>query len=219
MFSFLKKKSTVGIQSVQLPDLEWEKAEESSSVIKWISPNKQAVTSLHYIKLAPDLPTIKNVDELRDLYRNQLGEKGGLIQVDIATVQNKPAVKTILKIFPEPNRLVYTASLTIPFESCSFVVSVQAVEVGITGIRETTVTSKLLKAGELTVVDNSIKNWFKDPYNPEQTKGFLMNVAEDEKYDTDFPEHPLTLIRNLISKIENEIILKPELDELNPFDK
>ena len=40
--------------------------------------------------------------------------------------------------------------------------------------------------------------WFRDPYDPEYRKGFLMNQSEKAELDSLFPEHPLSVARALI---------------------
>lgn len=43
--------------------------------------------------------------------------------------------------------------------------------------------------------------WFKDPYDPDWKMGFLMNTSENRMFDDAFPEHPLSMLRSLVSFI------------------
>ena len=43
--------------------------------------------------------------------------------------------------------------------------------------------------------------WDRDPYDSNREKGFLMNWAEDEKYDGLFPYHPLSEMRRFINYV------------------
>lgn len=113
----------------------------------------------------------------------------------------------------------YLASVTIPFENCSFVIKTQAVEVGTTGMRDNLVLNRFLQNGEVTFDDNGLKNWFEDPYDPSFKEGALMNKSETEEYDNDFPHHPLSIVRNMIKKAIEEVILKDELKRLTAFSK
>ena len=46
--------------------------------------------------------------------------------------------------------------------------------------------------------------WFKDPYDNSFKKGLLMNLSEKPEYDAMFPNHPLSILRNIIKfLIEN----------------
>jgi hypothetical protein len=104
--------------------------------------------------------------------------------------------------------MAYIASITIPFENCSYVVKIQADEIGITGMRDALILDRLHKAGEVEIEEENIKNWFEDPYDPDFRQGTLMNQSELEKYDPEFPEHPLSVARSLIRSTAETIIFK-----------
>lgn len=219
MFSFLKKKN-ITIDSILIPTFGWNKIENSKFVRKWGNPEQTALLSLNFFSIKPDLPTVKDLDYLRSFYRNSISTvNGGLITVDTLTLYHSPVVKTIFKVSQEEYGMVYIASLTIPFEDYSFVVKIQTVESGITGLRDSVILNKLLESGEVLFENQEIKNWFSDPYDSDFKQGVLMNKSEDEKYDNEFPDHPLTIARRMINKISKEIILSPELASVASFNK
>lgn len=219
MFSFLKKKN-ITIDSVLIPTFGWNKIENSKFVRKWGNPEPTAILSLNFFSIKPDLPTVKDLDYLRSFYRNSISTvNGGLINVDTLTLYHSPVVKTIFKISQEEYGMIYIASLTIPFEDYSFVVKIQTVESGMTGLRDSVILNKLLESGEVLFENQEIKNWFLDPYDSDFKQGVLMNKSEDEKYDNEFPDHPLTIARIMINKISKEIILTPELASVASFNK
>lgn len=219
MFSFLKKKN-ITIDSVLIPTFGWNKIENSKFVRKWGNPEQTAILSLNFFSIKPDLPTVKDLDYLRSFYRNSISTvNGGLINVDTLTLYHSPVVKTIFKISQEEYGMIYIASLTIPFEDYSFVVKIQTVESGMTGLRDSVILNKLLESGEVSFENEEIKNWFSDPYDSDFKQGVLMNKSEDEKYDNEFPDHPLTIARIMINKISKEIILTPELASVASFNK
>ncbi|WP_265430026.1 hypothetical protein [Chryseobacterium sp. YIM B08800] len=215
---FNKKEPQVTINSVSVPDFGWNKVEENDSRIVWVNPEESTLISLNFFDIQPDLPTIKNLDFLKDFYRNSISEaNGGVVEVSLLTVNNVPSVKTIFKI-PQPERgMTYIASVTIPFENCSFVIKIQAAEVGTTGIRDAVVLNKMLMNGEVTVGEDRLENWFEDPYNPNFKNGTLMNKSEQEKYDTEFPEHPLSVARRAIIDAVRQTVFKPEINEIAGF--
>lgn len=219
MFSFLKKKN-ITIDSVLIPTFGWNKIENSKFVRKWGNPEQTVILSLNLFSIKPDLPTVKDLDYLKSFYRNSISTvNGGLINVDTLTLNYSTAVKTIFKVSQEEYGMVYIASLTIPFEDYSFVVKIQAVESGMTGLRDSVILNKLMESGEVLFENEEIKNWFSDPYDSDFKQGVLMNKSEDEKYDNEFPDHPLTISRSMINKISKEIILKPELETIASFNK
>jgi hypothetical protein len=221
MFNFFNKnKAKVNINSISVPNFGWNKVEENESRIVWVNPEQSVLISLNFFDLQPDLPTIKDLDFLRNFYRkNVISAKGGIVEVSFLEVHNTPSVKTILKIPQPESGMTYIASVTIPFENCSFVVKIQAAEVDITGIRDSFILNKLLNTGEITFDDNGLKNWFEDPYDPSIKEGTPMNKSEQEQYDAEFPQHPLSIARALIKQAIQQIVFKPEINQLSAFKK
>ena len=43
-----------------------------------------------------------------------------------------------------------------------------------------------------------LQMFYKDPYNSDYRKGFLMNFSERDLFDERFPEHPLSMIRKYV---------------------
>lgn len=229
MFNFFKKSKPakqpatiipVTIQSVTIPNFGWNKVEENDSRIVWVNPEENALISLYFFNIPPDLPTIKDVNSLRDFYRQSIAASGGgLIEVSAFDLQNFPSVKTIFKVPQQEGGMTYLTAVTIPFENCSFVIKTQAVEIGTTGIRDAFVLNRFLENGKVTFDGNGLKNWFEDPYDPAFKEGTLMNKSEREEYDTEFPQHPLSIARASIDKAIQEIDFKPEVMELAGFNK
>ncbi|WP_160136335.1 hypothetical protein [Chryseobacterium sp. c4a] len=222
MFKFFskKKKIKVNLHSVIIPDQGWEKVSEDHHAIRWVNPQQSALIVLHYFDKEPDLPTAKDLAYLKKFYRNIAAtSNGGTIETDIVQIHDIPCVKTIIKVPQQETGMIYIASITIPFENCSYVVKIQANEIGITGMRDAVILNNLIETGEVTIEEETIANWFEDPYDPDFKQGTLMNKSELEKYDHEFPEHPLSVARSLLQSIAAEIQFKPEIKELPSFKK
>lgn len=215
---FNKKEPEVTINSISVPDFGWNKVEENDSRIVWVNPQENALILLNFFNLQPDIPTVKDLDFLKDFYRSSISEaNGGVVEVSLLTVHNIPSVKTIFKIPQPESGMTYIASVTIPFENCSFIIKIQAAEVGTTGIRDTVVLNEMLMSGEVTLGEDCLENWFEDPYNPNFRNGTLMNKSEQEKYDVEFPQHPLSVARKAITEAVRKTVFKPEINELIDF--
>ena len=79
-------------------------------------------------------------------------------------------------------------------------------EAGMTGVRDSIGIELLAKAKEQSgqpadLTDIMENEWFCDPYDPEYTKGFLMNKSEVSELDSVFPEHPLSVTRALVNYV------------------
>jgi hypothetical protein len=194
MFSFFKNE--ISIRSVSIPDFGWPKVREEEAIIMWGNPERTAVVSINYFDLVPNIPTVRDVNVIRSFYRNLINEaNGGLLAAELFKQQGFDVVKTIFKIPQQPRGMAYIGSLTLPFSTCSFVLKVHAVEAGMTGLREAMVADKLLRAGNF-----DMDNWDSDPYDKDLKTGVLMNLAEVENYDMDFPDHPLSRVRDLLTR-------------------
>jgi hypothetical protein len=217
MFKFFKK-NKVDIHSVSLPDLGWNLTKNDKGIRQWINPEQATALSINFFDLPPDIPTVKNIDVLRSFYRSQVSQaKGGLIQVDLIEIDQTPAIKTIFKLPMEDKGITYLSSLTIPFDTCSYVIKIQAHEVGMTGIRESVIASKLLAQGKISIDENGYSGWSEDPYLGATTDGFDMNHSEQAGHDLEFPEHPLSRSRVLLRTLETGIKLTEELRKVKGF--
>ena len=218
MIRFFKTTSTIG--SIVVPDFGWEKQKDTKDLIQWINPEQTMALHLNFFDKKPDIPSLKDLDVIRNFYRDQVSEHdGGLIQVDFSKLGNHTAVQTLFKIPQKPAGMVYLASLTIPFHDCSYVIKIQAPEIGITGMRESAIANRLLQDGKISTGENGYENWFLDPYDPIFSKGTLMNKSEEAIHDADFKNHPLTHARKLIAQIGKEIEFMPEIEKLRKFVK
>jgi len=211
MLSFFKKK--ISVDSISIPELGWPREKEGNAVL-WLNPEGSIAVSINFFDQAPDIPTIKDINNLQAFYRDLIiSVNGGVIEVELLKRQQFDLVRTIFKI-PQPGRgMLYVGSLTIPFHTCSFVLKIQAIEAGPTGMREALIVDRLFKDG--TFEENT---WAADPYDNEITLGTLMNKSEDQRYDVDFPDHPLTQVRNLLSQLEQEFTWETQLEKLPRFE-
>lgn len=219
MFSFFKT-TKPNINSIEIPNFGWKQTIDNNSIKQWINPEDTIAISVNFFDLIPNIPTITEIEKLKLFFRQSICKiNGGLIEVDIIKINNKSVVKTIFKIPQKPLGMTYIASLTIPFENCSYVVKAQCAEIGITGFRDSVIANKLLVNGELTIGENGYENWFSDPYDNTFKTGTLMNKSEQCLYDKDFPNHPLTQARNIIEKFRSEMIFKHEIEKLSTLEK
>ena len=72
------------------------------------------------------------------------------------------------------------------------------IEEGVTGQREAIVFELERRKNNVRFEDDSIVGWNKDPYDENIKTGFLMNLAEQAEYDSMFPSHPLSQLRELV---------------------
>ncbi|KXX69333.1 hypothetical protein [Flammeovirga sp. SJP92] len=215
---FNRKK--ININSISIPDFGWTLVEDQKGIKQWVNPEQTIALSLNFFDFEPDLPTINQIDELRSFYRNQIvSYNGGLIEVNNIQLKEYKAVKTIFKLPQEPTGMTYIASFTIPFEKYSYVVKIQAPEVGVTGMRDSVIATKLMNENQISIGENGYEGWFKDPYDLSFNQGTMMNKSEEKQYDIEFPEHPLSQARKILDIIASEISFSAELEKIKKFEK
>lgn len=177
------------------------------------------ILKLAFIPNPPDFPdTVTNLSDLRDFYRHVITkEHGAIVEINKEYYGDILLIKTLFKIPQESTGFTYLGSFTLPMEDFCFIMTVECHEYGTTGIRESVV---LLISEKLGVVPKkTLDNWFSDPYDPDFENGVLRNLSDDEKYDNDFPNHPLTRTRQILKEVLNKILLKEEIAISEPFFK
>ncbi len=219
MFSFLKSKKST-IQSISIPNFDWNMETENTALLVWINNEKTMGLSLNYFDLKPDLPTITDLDMIRDFYRTLVSQaNGGLVEVDIIDLKGHAAVKTIFKFKQEPHGMAYLASLTIPFEKCSYVIKIQAPEFDMTGMRDSMILADFMREKKVKLGKNGLENWLQDPYDSDFKSTCLMNPSDLPVYDAEFPNHPLSQARKLLATIESDIEFKADIANNKKFIK
>jgi hypothetical protein len=63
---------------------------------------------------------------------------------------------------------------------------------------EDPIFGRVLRAGEM-------RGWKKDPYDPQFDKIALFNLADQQKYDAQLPQHPLSRVRRKLAHIINTV--------------
>lgn len=160
---------------------------------------------LFYFDLPPDIPVdLAAIDELRRFFRRLVTQAGGgLVALDVVTLDGLPCIRQIVKQPQAGRGMSYVGTYTIPRRSFSYVVKLQCEERGATGLREAAVLEQALAEGRVTPgEDGEVTGWVADPYDPDFEAEVLRNQAEDERYDADFPHHPLSRLRRGLKDVE-----------------
>lgn len=198
---------------------EWifQDESESEGVARWANGFGD-ILSVNYFPLVPDIEApLNDTDQIRSFYR-KMAEANGIAPVEInsVTLKELAAIRTIYKLKMEPTGFAFLGSYTLPFSDRTIVIKIQCVESGITGMRESAVLiiEDCKDADEET---GMLIGWEADPYDPSHTAKFMANKADAEKYDAQFPEHPLSRVRAYLNQISETLEVNRELYELKPF--
>lgn len=208
------------IDSIVFCHTNWVLAERKDNTIVWLNDPVQpsAVMSLHYFPLPPDIAApLSDIKTVRNQYREMINAHGGgLLLADSETIYGDLQIlKVIFKIPQRPHGMSYLGSITIPFADFSYVIKVQAEEIGTTGVRDAIMLVKLEE--EVGSKEEVWNNWTRDPYEPDGNFPAMPNQSEREEYDSLFPNHPLSIVRRTLDMAIASISLDREIYELTKF--
>lgn len=176
----------------------------------WANDERIVIQAV-FFNLVPDLPTsLTDLSGLRKgMARMASAQGGALIEADVTPVGGQPALRQIIKVkLPnQPNGQAFLGSYIVPKATCSAVLRVQAAESGTSGQREAMVMSQV---GPM--------NYFRPhPYGADGEGGLPSHVADDPAYDPQFPQHPLTRVRQVMAQLAQQVELHPGFAALPPF--
>lgn len=134
---------------------------------------------------------------IRD-FREQTSDKYGLIEIEEGhTKAGNHFCYNLMKAHEE-NGVIYQLTMLVQADSDVMVIACAGIEEGVTGQREAIVFELERRKNNVRFEDDSIVGWNKDPYDENIKTGFLMNLAEQAEYDSMFPSHPLSQLRELV---------------------
>jgi hypothetical protein len=209
--------SPPSLQALRFDLTGWNPDSQSEDEVRWTSAAGD-VLSLHLIPVPPDLPVrLESLPELRGFYRKTtVAAGGGIVEVDAVSPAGLRGVRLICKFPQRPTGMAYIGSLVLPFAAFSYVIKVQCPEQAITGLRDTLILSTLMpqdRDPQRWVEEE----WVRDPYDPADRSRIRRNLSEDEQYDAEFPDHPLSRARRHLGNILRSLEIDPSLREAAPF--
>ena len=143
------------------------------------------------------------IDRIHEL----LKEDQGLIEVRSGESDGRPFIYSITKTLGfsetgDPLGAQYTLALDMTEPACPIHVQAYFEEANTSGIRDTVVFTT--RAEAYATFEEALEGWAVDPYDPEFDFGILMTAAEAASFDAEFPEHPLSLLREMVRALLGE---------------
>lgn len=187
---------------------------------------------LYYFNKSPDIGAdLHSINDVRTFFRNRSVNQGlGMIEVETPQIDGCLALRTIFKSPQQRTGMTYVGSIILPFRDFSYVLKVQCMETGTTGIRESVVAAQMMASGQVKLQKSGpgpqqlrIAGWMQDPYDPmtsaplTTSAPLMWNLAEDKQYDAQFPDHPLSRLRSVLRQVQPSLRLAPEVKDATPF--
>ena len=155
----LFSRKRISIKDVDAKLNGWHLSGQNESIIQYDHENGD-VFSINFFDKQPEIgASLDDVTGIRNFYREMLIPNNmGLLECDIQAIDGIPSVYMLAKLMMEPRGFVFLASHTIPRRDHSFVLKYQAVESGMTGIRESAVMA-MLPTPDIDEQTNKIVDW------------------------------------------------------------
>lgn len=222
MFNLFRKKSSspITVDFFSFDTFNWKKKHNYSNLKSWINNDKTAfigieLSNTEYPYSTNEISTIIAYERKKII----ASSSGGIISCKKQLIDGFSFIETICKepISPDgiPAGVNYLGTLTLPLRNYHFQIILKVCENGITGLRDSTIFAKWYNEnGEIKSHENGkIIGWSKDPYDESVIDGRPMNLSESQKYDLDFPDHPLSELRSKIAILKNNMVINPKLKE------
>lgn len=126
---------------------------DNGGFLLWSTRKYDDLLGLFHFPIPPDIPVnLNNIDGLRAFYRQNTLQAGhGVVEIETLVVDGCRVVRTLFKAEQQPTGRTYIGSLTFPFRDCSYVLKIQCKELGMTGVRDSSIWMKLMQLGETSI--------------------------------------------------------------------
>lgn len=195
-----------------LPE-SWQLAQtgrDSLTTFESITTGSDAHFTVQTIDPQKAMPFGQDENVINIIHEQSIDNESGLIEVKSIAMEGFQHVYSMFKrkipVTP-PGGVMYSSSLYTKVDNLVFVFQFVGKEKGRTGMRDAVISTEFLQSGELGFIEDPetgkgyMQGWNRDPYDPNFVKGFLMNISEESKYDGQFPEHPLSIVRAAVKSI------------------
>lgn len=211
----------VSIDSLTFDLTDCSLEEQSESHRGWMNATGVA-HRLHFHPGPPNWPfDLTKPDAASEFYRQQCADNGGaMLSLGQMTIDGVEVLSGLFKYrAPIPGSLAmyFVGILWVPFQECCFQINIEAMEVGPTGGREAAVMliekDSWPKSDSPPIVLKSVDELFERIGAAPVRK----LPSDDERYDTSFPEHPLSKVRARLIEVAKTLSIDAHGESLNPF--
>jgi hypothetical protein len=201
---------------------------EHNGALIWYTPEGDGIGLFHF-SMPPDIAVdLGSIDRVRGYYRTLAMNHGAaIVEVDVLPLAGCQSVRQVGKVPQQPTGMTYMGSITLPFRDFSYVIKIQCMETGTTGVRDSTVLAEKMSAGEVTLDEETMKlrGWMYDPYD--RTIGYPLssdgstcsyNSSDSVQYDEYFPAHPLSRLRRILDRIQTTLTVDRDVCNASKFE-
>ena len=217
------------LPAIQLPGSDaWKQLKSNAERTLWYEDSGNYYILQTY-KTPRALP-LDDIEKFRAFARRQASAmNGGLVEARYVQCNGRRTGYFIVKnTYQDLMGYRYIGRCVIPVEGGAYEVGMDALPIGITGKREAVLNIELGLLANLTMEeipaeapptpghpahkpgDKRIKGIFKDPYDAKFDAAANYSPTDDAKFDTQFPKHPLSRVRDKLSKLIESVVINDE---------
>jgi tetratricopeptide (TPR) repeat protein/uncharacterized RDD family membrane protein YckC len=209
--------TALSVRSIRFDTSGWKEKQASNDALEWRNADGDVLRVRFSAQPASFLSDPSDLGSLREHYRREAAaSRGAIVLVETVSIQGIPCIEAIKK-FERLPAYAYEGVLVLAFEASHFILTLESLERGKTGMREAVLTAHLAERGELEIREEPgtgatvIKGWFLDPYLEGYQGPVLRSLSDDERLDALFPLHPLSKIRSVLRRIKKTLSFDPTL--------
>jgi hypothetical protein len=211
---------------IQIDATGWFPADPPQLMPRWQSVTCDEM-KIQATPLDAAFPQLSDLAAVRSHFQHVVRTRGGaLISCDVVPTGGRAMVRTVSKYRAGRGyAMAYTASLTAPMANWIVELLISGSEDQVTGVREAVVTFEMSQeAGPSEQRQLAQKvfpfEWKFERYEPETRGDLAYLLSDDDKYDSRFPEHPLSRVRRWLRREEPAFQVTPgersSLGDLSP---
>lgn len=223
-----------GITSIRFDTEGLTPARETDDALVWTSDSAGYVVAVFYDSETRLPVPFSDADGLREWIEPSLRhEQFGIVDFHVSNTNAGPAICHVCKRVLDPasgRGRGYVATMILPRRDFSFVLKAHFVEQGVTGMRESLAMHQLLAEHDRNAPPGSTVELSQDEAERRfretlATLGWSMgedadllapNPSEDERFDAQFPDHPLSVTRRWMRRFLETVSADPEVLESAP---
>jgi hypothetical protein len=195
--------------SIQIDPAGWFPTDPPHSPPRWQSVTCDEM-EIQATQLEAAFPQLNDLAAVRRHFQHMIRTRGGaLISCDVVEVGGMQTVRTVSKYRAGRGfAMTYTASLSAHLANLIIELLISGSEDDFTGVREALIVSELSQKASPSERQQLAQNvipieWKFERYEPRTRGDLAYLLSDDEKYDTRFPDHPLSRVRRWLRRQEH----------------
>lgn len=202
------------IEDIQFDTSGWEPLATSEDSFRTWGNHWGDVMSISFSGAPPSMPSLFRLHALREFHDRHIEGNGGtILSLDLLQVKGVAVGKLLYKSQQSAGGWGYVGTLMIPFRDFHYSICLQTVEQAGDEVRADHVWGWL---HESHPAEDCTRLWFGLDSAPTDPQPVLPCLADEERWDGTFPDHPLSRLRSELSRLIPTLVVSREVKNSAP---